>query len=108
MSVNKISRLRGHHLICLHFFCGEGYDAEFIKNLKNVISAAEEGVVEVQDGADDICKKCPSLHLNRCTHTAQAEDEILVLDSRARRLLGLSPGQLISWQHTRTLLPRIF
>jgi hypothetical protein len=100
--------LRGHHLICLHFFSGEGYDAAFVENLRNVIAVAEEGIVQVRDGADAICKNCPSLKFNRCTHSAQAEDDITALDRLALSLLGLSSGQLVSWQDIRNMLPSIF
>jgi hypothetical protein len=100
--------LRGHHLICLHFFSGEGYDAAFVENLRKVIAAVEEGIVQVHNGADAICKNCPSLQFNRCTHTAQAEDDIMAMDQRALRLLGLSPGRLVRWQDIRNTLPSIF
>ncbi|HXW69451.1 MAG TPA: DUF1284 domain-containing protein [Dissulfurispiraceae bacterium] len=100
--------LRGHHLICLHFFSGEGYDAAFAENLRNVVAVAEEGLVQVHKGADAICKKCPSLQFNKCTHSAQAEDEILAMDRLALRLLGLSYGRLVRWRDLRDLLPSIF
>jgi len=100
--------LRGHHLICLHFFSGEGYNAAFVENLRNVIAAAEEGLVQVHNGADTICKKCPSLQSNKCMHSAQAEADVLVLDRLALRLLGLSSGQLASWRDIRNALPLIF
>ncbi|HDL01563.1 MAG TPA: DUF1284 domain-containing protein, partial [candidate division Zixibacteria bacterium] len=29
-------RLRAHHLICLHFYRGEGYSEGFIENLETV------------------------------------------------------------------------
>ena len=101
-------KLRGHHLICLHFFSGEGYDAAFTKNLNSVIAEAEEGIIEVHPGSDDICKKCPSLQSGKCMHSADAEDEIRLLDARALRLLGLSPGQRVGWRHIAAMLPTIF
>lgn len=60
--------LKGHHLICLHFFNCGGYDEEFIENIKIVhknISKFE--VVESPDDASDLpalkaeafgCKDC--------------------------------------------------
>ncbi len=104
----KNCTLRGHHLICLHFFSGEGYDAAFVENLRNVIAVAEEGIVQVHDGADAVCKNCPSLQFNRCMHSAQAEDDVLALDRLALRLLGLSPGRLVRWRDLRNVLPSIF
>jgi len=100
--------LRGHHLICLHFFSGEGYDAAFVENLRNVVAAAEEGIVQVKNGADAICNNCPSLKFNKCMHSAQAEEDIMAMDGRALRLLGLSSGQLVRWPDIRNMLPSIF
>lgn len=37
-----MSSLRGHHLICLHFFKGEGYDAAFVENLARVIAQTKK------------------------------------------------------------------
>ncbi len=100
--------LRGHHLICLHFFSGEGYDAAFVENLRNVIALAEEGLVRVHDGADAVCKNCPSLQFGKCMLSAQAEDDILALDRLALRLLRLAPGGLVRWLDIRNVLPSIF
>jgi hypothetical protein len=106
--VMAICKLRGHHLVCLHFFSGEGYDDDFTENLTGVIAAAEEGSVEVHEGSDAICLKCPSLRGNRCMHSADSEDDIRLLDGRALRLLDLLPGQRVKWQYIKTILPSIF
>ena len=53
-------KLRGHHLVCLHFFTGEGYTKEFIDNLNRILKKAEAGEeIEVINSADDVCIKCP-------------------------------------------------
>lgn len=101
-------KLRGHHLICLNFFSGEGYDDAFIENLRNIIATTEEKVVEVHDGADAVCEKCPSMQMNRCLHSGQADDDIAALDSLALRLLNMSHGQHVRWRDIRDLLPSIF
>lgn len=36
-------RLRGHHLICLHFYRGEGYSREFVENLEDIVRRAKGG-----------------------------------------------------------------
>ncbi|MBF0506026.1 MAG: DUF1284 domain-containing protein [Nitrospirae bacterium] len=100
--------LRGHHLICLHFFSGEGYDAEFIENLNNVMAAAKAGACRVHNGADAVCARCPSLQDDRCTHSDDAEDDIAAIDALALRLLDVSHGQYLLWQDIRNMLPSIF
>ena len=51
--------LRGHHLICLNFFKGEGYDEVFIKNLEKILSKMEKENIKVVEDFDDVCKSCP-------------------------------------------------
>jgi len=96
--------LRGHHLICLHFFTGEGYNREFIKNLYMVIDRAKHENILVTEGADDICKKCPYLISNRC----KDEKEIAEMDKTALKLLKLKTTDTVSWNEIRKKLPEIF
>ena len=49
-------RLRGHHLLCLLAYKGEGYSPAFIANLDRIaarLTAGEDAVLV--DGPDDIC-----------------------------------------------------
>jgi len=103
-----VSSLRGHHLICLHFFKGEGYDTAFVENLGRVIdSTAREGVV-VHSGADDVCHACPHLAGGGCNYMADNEEEIKRLDAIALKLLNLEAGDKADWEALRKTLPRIF
>lgn len=99
---------RGHHLICLHFFNGEGYNAEFIENLATSLEAVRETDIEICHGADKICKKCPSLKEDTCQYSQGAEKEIKTMDEIALSLLCSVPGDRIGWQHIRERLPFIF
>jgi hypothetical protein len=89
--------LRGHHLICLHFFDGSGYDREFIANLEKTIRDADDKEVEILSGADDICIKCPYLKNAACTTTENADEDIMEMDRRALELLSLSVGNRMRW-----------
>jgi hypothetical protein len=105
---SSMARLRGHHLICLHFYNGKGYSEAFIANLERVVARAEAYGVEVCRGADDICSACPSLDLGRCTHTEHADKEILAMDDRALRLLDVRQGETVPWEHLRKGLSGLF
>jgi hypothetical protein len=105
---NSPVRLRGHHLICLHFYNGEGYDAAFIDNLSSVISAAKQTWVIIVEGADNVCSHCPSLRDNICRHSEQADEEIREMDATALGLLCLSTGSTADWRMIRERLPSIF
>ncbi|WP_456369697.1 DUF1284 domain-containing protein [Geoglobus sp.] len=96
-----MSRLRGHHLICLNFFRGEGYSPEFVENLKAVLS---DGEIQVVFGADDVCVMCPYLRDGLCSYSDSSEEEVTELDQMAYRLLGIYPGQRTTWQEVRDRL----
>lgn len=101
-------KLRGHHLICLHFFKGEGYSEKFIDNLAQVIQNLEKDkFFEVIKGADDVCSACPYLKGNVCIYGAEGENEIRVLDNEALKLLKLGKGDKLNWKQVKTKIPKI-
>ncbi|MBI5212037.1 MAG: DUF1284 domain-containing protein [Nitrospirae bacterium] len=100
--------LRGHHLICLHFFSGEGYDVLFIENLRDGIKRAESEEIEVVSGDDNICAKCSYLKGHKCMHDEKADGEIREMDDTALKLLNLSAGQRVKWQAVKERIPGIF
>lgn len=100
--------LRGHHLICLQFFSGEGYNREFIDNLGKIITRTEKETIKITSGPDDVCAACPSLKDSACGYKDGAEEEINYLDSTALDLLLRSPGDTINSEDIRKLVPSIF
>ena len=40
-------KFRGHHLICLYFFSGEGYNNTYIDNLKIVMNRVKNNELEI-------------------------------------------------------------
>lgn len=102
-------RLRGHHLICLHFFNGEGYLPDFVTNLRNVIERAKAGEqIEVCEGADDVCSACPSLQEQRCLYSEDSEEENREMDRAAIELLRIRSHMKISWPEMTERIPEIF
>lgn len=101
-------RLRGHHLICLHFFGGEGYSAGFVENLRDTIESIEDKGVEVSAGADDVCAACPYIKDGICSFNREAEEEIRTMDRLALQLLRLSPGENAEWEAIKDKLPAVF
>ncbi len=94
-------RLRGHHLICLQFYRGEGYDEVFVENLERVIEDAKKRGVLVVEGVDDVCAKCPYMVNGKCEYSFNSEEEIKYLDVLALSLLNLSPGCTVSWKELK-------
>ena len=95
-----MARLRGHHLVCLHFYDGEGYDEPFIRNLEKVLAEVSEEGAQIVEGADDVCSLCPYRSEDHCTYSAAADREIREMDHKALVLLGLSPGDRANWKVT--------
>ncbi len=100
--------LRGHHLICLHFFNGAGYDEAFIDNLRHTLSRAEKEVITVSSCADNVCKSCLNLKQNKCRYEENAEESIQEMDAKALALLGLSCNDQVKWDTLKSSIPEIF
>ncbi len=96
------TKLRGHHLICLNFFRGEGYSEDFIKNIYEVIRKEE---VEIVAGTDDVCAKCPYMKGGKCASNEYTDEMILAQDREALRLLGFAPGMRVDWKIISSKLP---
>lgn len=102
-------KLRGHHLICLHFFHGEGYNPEFVTNLSGVITRALAGEeIAVQSGPDDVCGRCPYLRNSICSFNKGADDEIREMDKTALALLQVKTGSRVQWSDMKEKISSIF
>lgn len=99
--------LRGHHLICLHFFKGEGYDDAFVNNLISVLKDVSMGRGRIVEGADDVCRACPYLREGMCSYK-EGEKEIKRLDELALNLLGVHEGEVVEWNALKERLRSIF
>jgi len=102
-------KLRGHHLVCLHFFRGEGYSTEFIANLRKILKRAEIGEqIEAASEADDVCNICPYLKGQECFYTKESDPEIQEMDREALMLLELSGRDTVLWLDIRKKIPALF
>lgn len=59
-----MTRLRGHHALCILSFEGKGYSSTFVENMKRIIQNLE--TIEFVDGCDEICKACPHNKNGQC------------------------------------------
>lgn len=98
------AKLRGHHLICLNFFRGEGYSEEFIKNIHSII---EKEKVEIVEGPDEVCASCPYLKNNKCASGEYSDEKIMFQDEESLKLLGFKPGEAVSWEAISAKIPEI-
>ncbi len=98
-------KLKGHHLICLQFFKGEGYSKGFVENTKRIVDFWENNPVEIVKEADDICDFCPFLKNGKCSHPKYKVDEI---DKLALTLLGLKIGDKVRKGFVKKQLLKMF
>ncbi len=103
---SNMVKLRGHHLICLHFFRGEGYNEEFVSNLKRVLEEAEKEIVVIS-GADDVCVVCPYLVDGICRYSEDSDEHIAELDRLALKLLNLQHGSRLKWDDLKEKIGKI-
>ncbi|MCE5295958.1 MAG: DUF1284 domain-containing protein [Euryarchaeota archaeon] len=75
-------RLRGHHLLCIQFFEGHGYDDGFSSNMRKIVDRircdGSLSIVLVMD-CDDICEHCPDKVGDLCRHgdsVAKKDDSV--------------------------------
>ncbi len=95
-------RLRPHHFLCILGFRGLGYDATFTNNMKQVVDRYFRGEeVEVVEGLDDICAKCPHNSTQGCSLFGE---NVARLDRKVASLLGLHFRERYA---SRELLERI-
>jgi|WetSurMetagenome_2_1015567.scaffolds.fasta_scaffold00050_11 uncharacterized protein len=99
---------RGHHLVCLHFYDGTGFDPEYIRHLEDTVGTAAKGNVKICVGADCICARCPHLKNGDCSYYENAEADIRLMDGKALELLSLKPDEAVSWKEVGARVEGIF
>ena len=85
--------LRPHHLFCMQFFIGKGYNPEFTQNMTRICNTLHEDPdqnIAIIFSSDDLCFRCP----NRQTDgTCVSENKVCGFDRRAASLLNLKADQ---------------
>jgi hypothetical protein len=110
--------IRGHTLLCLQGFRGEGYSPDFIDNMMAIhtlLQSHPDTRVRVTDSPDHFCVACPNLKENEppalagqgknqaykkagCTlRGPDFERHIVFQDRQVLELLGLRAGQEVAW-----------
>jgi hypothetical protein len=100
----KKTKLRGHHLICLNYFRGEGYCDDFVNNIYEVLKKEK---VEIVAGQDEVCSKCPYLKGGKCASNEYSDEMILAQDRKALRLLDFMILETVDWKMIAVRLPDI-
>lgn len=92
--------MRPHHALCLAFFIGKGYGAEFVAGMADVereLAADPDARVRLVDGTDRICSKCPHNRGGVC----ESAEKTARYDSACLAACGLSTGRVVPWGELR-------
>ena len=95
--------VRGHTLLCLQGFKGEGYDPMFTAHMASIhalLLSRPETAIRVITSADTFCHFCPNLdiHKNCILHGEGSEKKILEQDREVLDLLGICANEIVSWR----------
>lgn len=95
-------KLRGHTLLCLQGFRGEGYSSGFTENLGAIhrdLALHPERVVEVIDRPDAVCGACPHHALSGCNLRGESfETQMQAQDQLVMSRLRLESGMRLTWE----------
>ena len=89
-------KIRAHHLLCVNFFHGLGYNEKFIENLKKIVEKLRLNPkleVEVVGECDDICAACPYMVDGLCKAEEDSEEEVKRMDVLVAKRLGIRFGE---------------
>ena len=90
------ARLRGHHLLCLLAFSGDGYSDDFVAQFARLeaIYRSPDSIIEVLIYADDACAACPHGSPDGCRSAVDGpEQAVKELDRAVLDLLAIEPGR---------------
>lgn len=95
-------KLRPHHGLCIRFFKGMGYSAEFTQNMQDIIRIlkANDPVVILSPECDVLCSCCP----HNLDGTCSSQTKVQRFDDAVLRLCGLSPGKPLHWSEFSALV----
>ena len=92
--------IRGHTLLCLQGFRGEGYDRAFIDNMTAIhrqLQKRPDTRILISDRPDHFCAACPNLRGGCTLRGPNFEEHIVAQDRQVLELLGLKVGQKVTW-----------
>ncbi|MHB8481760.1 MAG: DUF1284 domain-containing protein [Nitrospiria bacterium] len=94
--------IRGHTLLCLQGFRGEGYDLMFTAHMSAIHQQLTHNPrlsVKVMTSPDTFCHSCPNLSPeNGCSlHGEGTEIKMVQQDEEVIRRLGLKMGEIVPW-----------
>ena len=93
--------LRAHHGMCLQFYEGKGYSADFTDHMWRISKKMKENpVIRIISDADIICSRCPNLLNGKCNTFLKVQQ----YDNEVLMLCHLSPGTELTWNEFSSMV----
>ena len=93
-------KLRYHHLLCIYYFKGYGYDEAFVENMKDIKSRLYDENIMITSSFDDLCKCCPNKLNDKC----KWEEKLNRYDNNIKAILKLDENTTYKYKDINTLL----
>ncbi|KMW73917.1 2Fe-2S ferredoxin [Photorhabdus luminescens subsp. luminescens] len=90
--------LRGHHLLCILTYAGNGYSPDFVENYNRIIPRIRDEDILIVAGPDDICIPLLGEGKPHCFG-----ESVIVRDRRALEAVSALMGRPIEIGHTLRL-----
>ncbi|MFQ5949475.1 MAG: DUF1284 domain-containing protein [Nitrospiria bacterium] len=94
--------IRGHTLLCLQGFQGEGYSPEFVAHLSSIhrsLSVSPDSLLEIVRRPDQICGVCPNLRQDGChLNGVGSEAQMAAQDREVMARLEITDGAWLTWR----------
>ena len=102
-------RLRPHHIMCEPFLVletfnrGEAFDA-LANHVRGALESESDTLIEVIEGPDDLCQKCPLCQDGRCQSPDGDETAVRKWDAIVLKGLEISYGDKLTAKHLLGLI----
>jgi len=100
-------RIRAHHLLCIQGFQGYGYNSEFERHMKGIVTLLKlesSHKLQVIAMVDEICSSCPHKVGISCNRDGDSVHGVEKLDAIVIRRACLDENGIYSWKNARELV----
>ena len=96
--MERMIKLRAHHLLCIPRFYSGGYNKKFAKNMKKIVQNIRKNPdrkIRIIIGKnDDLCNSCPYWGKTHCIQTEKMNDIVIGIDKRVAKSLKIKNNSI--------------
>jgi len=96
--MNKLIKIRAHHLLCIPRFYRGGYDKKFATNMKKVVQSIRKNpdtkIKVVVGSVDVLCEECPYWSKKECIQSKEIGKWVVAQDKKVLKYLKLKQNSI--------------